>query len=104
MQSMRIFTVGVFILLNGLPLIMNTAGAQDIERGRLLYENHCLACHESQVYIREKRRTRSVEEIHRWVVRWSSELQLGWDAGEVNDVADYLNFRFYKFGLPKDGT
>ncbi len=69
-------------------------------RGELLYENHCTACHESVVHIRQDRRANSLRKVEYWVTRWASELKLQWGAGEVNDVVQYLNRRFYKFASP----
>ncbi|MDX2426191.1 MAG: hypothetical protein QNK15_08060 [Cycloclasticus sp.] len=65
-------------------------------RGQLLYENHCTDCHESRVYIREKRKSRSVTDIAKWVLRWSQHLNLDWNRSEINDVTEYLNQHFYQ--------
>jgi len=74
-----------------------TPSAQAVSRGQLLYENHCIACHESVVHIRHDRRAQSYRALQDWVVRWSNQQQLDWDAGEIADVVDYLNRRYYKF-------
>jgi len=65
-------------------------------RGQLLYENHCQECHTSVVHVREKHRARTMEELQGWVTHWAKELKLPWSEDEINDVADYLNERFYK--------
>ncbi|HYA37023.1 MAG TPA: hypothetical protein VEI74_01950 [Candidatus Methylomirabilis sp.] len=74
-----------------------TPSAQTVSRGQLLYENHCIACHESVVHVRHDRRAQSYKALQEWVVRWSNQQQLGWGAGEIADVVDYLNRRYYKF-------
>jgi cytochrome c5 len=66
-------------------------------RGQMLYENHCTRCHESTVHIREARRATSIKALESWVIRWSDQQQLDWGPGEVRDVVDYLNRRYYKF-------
>ena len=66
-----------------------------LERGRLLYENHCLACHESQVHIRKNHRAHDLASVHREVIRWAVELQLSWQASEILDVSGYLYQRYY---------
>lgn len=66
-------------------------------RGQLLYENHCRSCHESQVYVRERRRAATPAALRAWVVRWAAELKLGWGAAEIDDVTDYLDRRYYHF-------
>lgn len=67
------------------------------DRGQMLYENHCLTCHESVVHIRENQRARSFAQVTGWVVRWASGLQLDWRAEEIEDVVRYLNRRFYNY-------
>ena len=70
--------------------------AADAERGRLLYENHCMVCHTSVVHVRERRKATSREEIQTWVQRWRKELGLQWGTVEVGDVTKYLNDRYYQ--------
>jgi cytochrome c5 len=71
-------------------------GASDAERGRLLYENHCMVCHTSVVHVREDRKAASREEIRDWIQRWQKELGLHWTSGEIDDVIEYLNDRYYQ--------
>jgi hypothetical protein len=66
-------------------------------RGQLLYENHCLSCHESVVHIRAGRRAKSLPEIRAWVMHWSGYLQLRWSREEVDDVVNHLNDHYYTF-------
>jgi len=73
--------------------------AADAERGHLLYENHCTVCHTSVVHIRENRKSNSREEIRNWVQRWQKELGLQWSSGEVDDVVEYLDERYYKLKI-----
>lgn len=67
-------------------------------RGELLYENHCTSCHASIVHIRENHNAKSMADLHGWVQRWADELKLNWSNEEIDDVAQYLAHRFYKFG------
>lgn len=95
--------------LNAIVLaIVTTAGlffwaydahAADAERGRLLYENHCTVCHTSVVHIREDRKSTSREEIRNWIQRWQKELGLQWTSGDVDDVIEYLNDRYYQLKI-----
>lgn len=71
--------------------------AADVERGKLLYENHCMSCHESVVHIRNDRRTKALGELYWQTTRWAIEQGLEWRYDEVRDVAQYLNARFYQF-------
>ena len=66
-------------------------------RGQLLYENHCTGCHESRLHLREHRNARNMGELKQWVARWAVHQKLTWDANDVDDVARYLNLRYYNF-------
>lgn len=74
----------------------------NLQRGRLIYENHCRVCHESMVHIRANHKAHSRGDVYREVLRWSQELKLNWRADEVTDVAEYLFLTFYVKNL-KDG-
>ena len=66
-------------------------------RGQLLYENHCTKCHESQVHIRAKRKSRSISDVQAWVSKWQTHEKLEWGNSEISDVTRYLIDRFYQF-------
>lgn len=66
-------------------------------RGQMLYENHCVSCHESVVHIRRDRRLRSLPELRAKVSFWADHLRLRWGTEEVDDVVTYLNDRYYGF-------
>lgn len=66
-------------------------------RGELLYENHCTVCHASVVHVREHRSAKSISDLRAWTRRWSGELKLNWSDEEINDVAEFLARRYYKF-------
>lgn len=69
-------------------------------RGQLLYENHCQACHASQLHIRADRRARSIDELRGWVSRWAAVQKLNWGNEEIGAVTDYLNQRYYRLAPP----
>jgi mono/diheme cytochrome c family protein len=73
------------------------ANAQDLERGKLLYETNCIACHESMVHIRSDRRALSRTQLQAQVVRWAGVARPEWSAEEIADVVHYLNATYYKF-------
>lgn len=94
-EFMRAFRLTFLLLaLSGTPVL---AAEPDAERGRLLYENHCTACHESVVHVRERRKVTSFEGLHGQVLRWSRAQQLHWGDDEVRDVQVYLGRRYYGF-------
>jgi hypothetical protein len=69
-------------------------------RGRLLYENHCVSCHTSTVHVREKRKAADFAALRGWVARWSTELKLKWGEEEQLAVTRYLNDRHYRYPAP----
>lgn len=85
------------IWIGALAAILCGAGAQAAqpERGRLLYENHCTACHTSVVHVRGDHRVHSLDDLRQQVVRWAGELQLDWGRRELLDVMAYLNDTYY---------
>jgi len=66
-------------------------------RGKLLYENHCMSCHESMVHIRAASKAKTYEDIQYWVGRWATELKIKWSAEEIDDVVEHLNQTFYGY-------
>ena len=84
----------VLVLLCSLP---RAALAADATRGSMLYENHCMGCHESMVHMRAQREVRSLNDLRRQMRRWVTELQLDWTREELEDVEAYLDGRFYGF-------
>ena len=67
-------------------------------RSQMLYENHCMSCHESVVYIRGNHPV-----ADRWrncggrVAHWANALHLQWEKEEVEEVETHLNVHYYKF-------
>ena len=66
-------------------------------RGQMLYENHCMSCHESVVHIRGNQRAQSLTDLRERVSHWANYLHLRWSREEVDEVAIYLNNHYYKF-------
>jgi len=80
-----------------LLLLYPLATSANPERGRLLYENHCRSCHESNVHIRQTQAAKSLKALRAEVVRWQGVLTLQWSAEDVGDVAEYLNATWYHY-------
>jgi hypothetical protein len=79
----------------------NTSVAES-SRGKMLYNNHCVECHESNVYIREKRRVKSTADIVYWISHWSNHLELDWNTDDINEVGHYLEETYYNFKAKPD--
>lgn len=71
-------------------------------RGYLLYTQHCVECHTEQVHWRDGRRATDWTSLHKQVRRWQSVAQLDWDEEDIQNVARYLNTRFYDFRPPTE--
>ena len=91
MHKVSALACGILVVFSG-PL-----SAADLDRGKLLYENHCTDCHTSVVHVRENRRANSISEIVWQITRWERLLQLDWSYQEVADVLHYLNTNYYQF-------
>ena len=93
----RLLAIGTAILAASVLIFPNTnVRAADPDRGRLLYENECMVCHTSIVHIREDRKAQTRDEIRGWVQRWTKELKLQWESGDIDDVIEYLNDKYYR--------
>lgn len=67
------------------------------DAGRLLYDNHCVECHESGVHIRARRKARSLADIDGWVRRWAAYLELDWTEEQFGLVRDWINVTYYGY-------
>jgi cytochrome c len=72
-----------------------SVAAADAARGRLLYETACAGCHSEQVHWRDKRLVRDWPSLVHQVTRWQQIAAPQWRPEEAEDVAAYLNARFY---------
>jgi mono/diheme cytochrome c family protein len=88
------------IVFLALSLAGPAAAQADAERGKLLYETRCSACHASSVHKRESRKAKSFTALRAQVLRWSAEGGGAWSAEEIDDVTQYLNRRYYGFPCP----
>lgn len=75
----------------------------DQQRGALLYDTACVACHTQQAHWRDKRLVHSWPDLLYQVERWQKVAGQGWSAEDVKDVAAFLNERFYYMPCPEPG-
>ena len=95
----RMFTA----MTTGILLLAALSAWAGAERGQLMYENHCTACHTSTVHVREQSKAKSPTDLRAWIQRWSGELKLNWGDDEQADVYQFLNNRYYKFPVDSSG-
>jgi len=75
----------------------------DVSRGRLLYRNACATCHSEQAHWREKSVVRTWSDLLFQVTRWQNIAGQQWRPQDIDDVAAYLNRRFYRLPCPVPG-
>lgn len=69
-------------------------------RGALLYGNHCIACHNANMHWRANSIVKNWGGLVTLVRRWQGAAQLNWSAEDIDEVAAYLNARFYHLERP----
>jgi mono/diheme cytochrome c family protein len=83
-------------------LVAGAASAVDPARGRALYEARCGGCHNDSVHNDNSRKARNFEEMHARIAAFSAQSKTGWSGAQVDDVAVYLNERYYGFPCPTE--
>lgn len=77
-------------------LVSLSVAAGQPERGRLLYESFCHHCHISEIHYRVHSKVESLEQLRHQVWLWQAEMGLGWRAEEIDDVAAWLDWAYYR--------
>lgn len=76
--------------------VVGAADMPDLERGRALYENHCIACHGRSVHGRPGRPVPTPLELQQIVERWQAAEHLRWSEQDIADVAAFLGRYVYR--------
>ncbi len=88
-------------LVSSVLLGMSPAAAgQDVpslERGRALYQNHCVVCHTAKVHRRVPPLPIGTDDLRFIVTVWTTQQGLRWSREEVEDVVYYLDRVYYRF-------
>ena len=86
-------------VLSALLLLALPAWAQDPDRGRALYDTHCIACHYERIHKRDPSRSliRSVAQLRVEVVQRAALTGQRFTTEDLDDIAEYLNRTHYKF-------
>jgi hypothetical protein len=79
--------------------VVMAAEPPSLERGRLLYENHCVVCHTAKVHKRIPPLPIDMKELRLIVGYFAKNEKLSWTQQEIEDVAYYLDVTHY--GLPR---
>lgn len=75
----------------------------DPQRGSLLYDGACLACHNERKHWRDRRQVATWPQLVYQVDRWQRIAGQNWQPAEINDAAAFLNQRFYRLPCPIAG-
>jgi mono/diheme cytochrome c family protein len=70
-------------------------------RGQMLYANHCIACHTTQMHWRDKKLVTDWVGLKGQVRRWQGTAQLNWSEEDIDDVARFLNDTYYRLPAGK---
>lgn len=76
------------------------ADAAPESRGALLYGNHCITCHNANMHWRANSIVKNWGGLVTLVRRWQGTAQLNWTDEDIDEVAAYLNQRFYHLERP----
>ena len=82
-----------------LILLLATPGwAQDAQRGRLLYETHCLVCHYERIHNRDPSRSlvRTFTQLRLEVAQRAANTGQRFTIEDLDDIAEYLNRTHYR--------
>lgn len=85
------------VVLLALPALSACQSVPSLERGRALYENHCVVCHTAKVHRRVPPLPIAVDDLRFIVTVWATQQGLHWSREEIEDVAYYLDRTHYRF-------
>jgi mono/diheme cytochrome c family protein len=90
------------LLAGGLAAAAHAASGEpaSADRGRLLYENHCITCHTAKVHRRIPQLPLTVQELRQIVTYWAHAEKVQWSEQDITDVAEYLLRNYYR-DLPR---
>lgn len=91
---MRHFVV-LFVLV--WPVIV--LGSGDFGQAQRLHQQHCLRCHQVELYQRPDSTIKTLQQLQSRVLFCSVESGANWFDEEVLVVSDYLNKKYYLLGL-----
>ena len=94
--------MGRLLALSVLLAAVQNAAAQEPERGRLLYQTHCGACHYERVHQRIRSDVKDLADLRDTVARWTKETKHRFTLDEIEEVVQYLNRSHYRFGLKRE--
>lgn len=102
---MRIPAIAILLFLAPLP---GLAAGNAAEGGKLVEAKKCETCHAgktpadaSAIYLRKDRKVTSMARLRAQVAACNTQLNLGLFPEDEEDIAAFLNERYYRFGSAK---
>lgn len=74
--------------------------AKDEPRGKLLYNLHCISCHNEQIHWQRNKKVTDWPSLVAQVKLWQSISGLKWDPSDIDSVARHLNHLYYHYPVP----
>ncbi len=87
----------IFFILNISSAFAADTVTTDTDRGEMLYNNHCIQCHNEQVYWRDKKLATDSKSLIDQVNRWQHSAGLEWSKTDISEVTRYLNNKYYRY-------
>lgn len=75
------------------------AAAQDVSRGALLYETHCIMCHREGLHDRRSSKVHSYADLRAQVERWAAQTGRRFSRVEIDELVDFLDASHYRLDL-----
>src|SRR5688500_1668152 len=72
---------------------------EDTQRGRVLYETHCGACHYERLHDRTHTKISQLADLRDEVSRWAQQTRRQFSLDEREGMVQYLNESHYRLGL-----
>lgn len=76
--------------------IAGAAGAQDVSRGALLYDTHCIACHREGLHDRNNSKVATYADLRLQVERWTAQTGRPFTDADREDLIEYLDAAHYR--------
>jgi mono/diheme cytochrome c family protein len=93
-------SIRLLLLALALPAAAGAQPAPANDRGALLYNTHCIECHNTQMHWRTQRLAHDWDSLKAQVRRWQATAGLQWSEEDISAVARHLNETIYQFPEP----
>jgi mono/diheme cytochrome c family protein len=92
---MKAAIAALFLLL---PPLLSPARAQDAQRGKELYDTHCLSCHYERIHKRDPSRSlvKSMAQLRLEVAQRAASTGRRFTIEDLEDITEYLNRSYYR--------